>query len=53
MQMISAHRYKWQECSDVGARFARVQGKLGKMEGSWVVDIEGKKRHVGVLKSQK
>ena len=53
MQTIGAHRYKWQECLDVGAGFARVQGKSGKTEESWVVDIKGKKRHVGVLKSQK
>ena len=43
MQMISAHHCKWQECSDAGTGFVRVQGKSGKKEGSWVVDIEGKR----------
>ena len=41
---------KWQECLDAGTRFVRAQGKLGKKEESQVVDIKGKRGHVGVLK---
>ena len=41
--MIGAYHHKWEECSDEGTRFIRVQGKSGKKEGSWVVDIEGKR----------
>ena len=51
--MIGAHHCEWQECSDAKTGFIRAQGKLGKKEGSQVVDIKGEKGHVGVLKSQK
>ena len=53
MWPISAHHHEWQECLDAKTGFVKAQRKLGKKEGSWVVNIEGKEGHVGVLKSQK